>query len=70
MRSTENITYYPTGRPGDPPSVTYSRRLRLATFTGPGGFTQQVMAENYAKGIATALGVPFSIEQEPGGEAA
>lgn len=46
--------------------VSYEVELRLARFSGPGGFTQIVMTEQQARAIALALGVRFEIARVDG----
>jgi hypothetical protein len=42
--------------------LRYDPNCKLATFVGPGGFTQQPMSEANASAIALALGIPFRTE--------
>lgn len=42
--------------------VTYDDTRGLATFRGPGGFTQVYMPESNARAIAEALNINFKIE--------
>lgn len=44
------------------PEVIWDESRELATFQGPGGFTQIPMPENSAKAVATALGVDYRRE--------
>jgi hypothetical protein len=41
--------------------ISYDPAAGLATFRGPGGFTQKRMWEIDARAIAEALGIPLEI---------
>lgn len=43
------------------PFVSFDVHLGLATFQGPGGFTQVYMSHTEANAIALALGVSFEV---------
>ena len=43
--------------------ISYDGHLRLATFTGPGGFTQVAMGQAEARAIADVLDIALTLRR-------